>query len=221
MANTKRQNPNGTCLILLSKIIERGELTGYELKKLVPQVSHQQIYRECKLLLALGYITADYCPQTSKPDKNVFKLSTTDKTIIKRMFNDIIRNMPIHNSVTNQTLDGLYKAVGIASPRIIITWCNGFILHYEKTRKSTEAAGFIMDAASRTTMIDFAKMIKKIAWIKRRKEQQRIDQERRKEQQRIDQERQKEEQRIDQERQLKAWTRNLPSGKFHPAPLND
>ncbi|GLT18908.1 transcriptional regulator [Vibrio zhanjiangensis] len=69
-------------LIMMSEVNQQ-QSTGYELTKLLLdkgwKASHQQIYRDMSKLEKLGLVSLEEVPQSGKPDKKLYLLTSTGK----------------------------------------------------------------------------------------------------------------------------------------------
>lgn len=156
-------------MIMMAELTERGAITGYEMLQYIPNTAHQQIYRDLNKLERLGYIYYELVPQEKRPDKKVYRVAKTEHA--KNFFNDAIRQLPINYNIPVKSLEGMKRIVKHASYDRIIPWCRSFIRVYRKAKIDSGELGMNCEMMVRKVMIDYARMIIKLAILRRRREQ--------------------------------------------------
>lgn len=148
---------NGLCMIIMSDLKKYGSMTGYDLTKIIPNTSHQQIYRELNKLTSLGYVKFEIEPQLDKPDKKNY--SVVNSKAAKDFFNFALTQLPLNKSVPMNSLEGVRRAIDFAEPENIIRWCEQFIRIYTRSKNSADANNMDAEAYIRNSYIRYAKSI--------------------------------------------------------------
>lgn len=148
---------NGLCLILMGELKANGAKTGYDFTKVIPNTSHQQIYRELTKLQNSGYIHFTVVPQIDKPDKKVYKIINNRHA--REFFNDAIPKLPINKNVPVHSLEGVFRSIDYADPQVIIDWCKRYIEVYSKAKESAQKHNLTAEAFIRGSHVEFAELI--------------------------------------------------------------
>lgn len=148
-------NINGLCLMIMADIKKHGGKTGYDLTKLIPNSSHQQVYRELGKLQEFGFVSFDVVPQEDKPDKKVYTIVKSIKT--QKFFNQAISQLPINKNVPVNSLEGVERSLDYADPSVVADWCERFIKTYTQAKLKAAEQSLSAEVAIRSAHIKFAK----------------------------------------------------------------
>lgn len=149
---------SGLALVLFYEVTKLKSTTGYNLAKLFPNVSHQQVYRELRYLEYYGALKSTVEPQTGKPDRLYYspsgKFSTADFITYG------VSAMPINGDISTYCLEALWRCADIIDKEVARKWINQAISVYFEKNEAAKAGGITAETFLRQSYLDFLYMIK-------------------------------------------------------------
>lgn len=137
--------------------INEGEKTGYEMAKRMPNQSHQQIYRELKLLNQKGVLNVKEIQQSDKPNKKVYSIVSRREAI--KTLENAVSDHPIHNDQAHAELEAISHCIGIVPDSTLIEWISKFISHHKRAFEHARASDFEHETELRRATLKCARWI--------------------------------------------------------------